>query len=97
MVLFNRLNWTVHRKQSLQMKFIPNTTRIDVRGNRLPVTLPIDNWTSVADGQLVPGLTASWYPLYQGTKSISATYQGYTDTVQVFVTRGLIRVKCRNR
>ena len=28
-----------------------NTTRIDVRGNRLSVTLPIDNWTSVSDGQ----------------------------------------------
>ncbi|DAC53108.1 MAG TPA: DNRLRE domain-containing protein, partial [Candidatus Poseidoniaceae archaeon] len=30
-----------------------NTTRIDVRGNRLAVILPIENWTSVADGQVV--------------------------------------------
>ena len=28
-----------------------NTTRIDVRGNRLPVSLPAENWTSIADGQ----------------------------------------------
>ena len=67
-----------------------NTTRIDVRGNRLSVTLPIDNWTSVSDGQLVPGLPALWYPSFQGTKSITATYQGYSGTVEVFVSRGKI-------
>ena len=67
-----------------------NTTRIDVRGNRLAVILPIENWTSVADGQVVTGLPASWVPTLQGTKSISASYQGSTETIQVFVTRGKI-------
>ena len=67
-----------------------NTTRIDVRGNRLAVILPIENWTSVADGQVIPGLPASWVPTLQGTKSISASYQGSTETIQVFVTRGKI-------
>ena len=67
-----------------------NTTRIDVRGNRLPVSLPAENWTSIADGQLQPGITAIWTPQLQGSKQITATYQGFTETVNVFVTRGLL-------
>ena len=67
-----------------------NTTRIDVRGNRLPVSLPAENWTSIADGQLQPGITAIWTPQLQGSKQITATYQGFTETVNVFVTRGLV-------
>ena len=67
-----------------------NATRIDVRGNQLQVNLPIENWTNVADGVITPGLPAAWSPNSQGTKSISATYQGLTDTVEVFVVRGVI-------
>ena len=33
-----------------------NTTRVDVRGNRLTVVLPADNWTKTSDGQLTPGV-----------------------------------------
>ena len=39
-----------------------NATRIDVRGNELPVTLPVENWTDVADGAITPGQTAVWTP-----------------------------------
>ena len=67
-----------------------NATRIDVRGNQLQVNLPIENWTNVADGVMTSGLPAAWSPSSQGTKSISATYQGLTDTVEVFVVRGVI-------
>ena len=67
-----------------------NTTRIDVRGNRLAVTLPLDNWSSLADGELSPGSTAIWHPKLQGTKTITANYEGYSDTISVFVLRGVI-------
>ena len=65
-------------------------TRIDVRGNRLDVTIPEDNWTNIADGQILPGETSVWIPKSLGTKTINATYQGYYDTVSVFVSKGLI-------
>ena len=67
-----------------------NATRIDVRGNQLPVTLPIENWTNVADGSITPGSTATWTPNSQGTKTITASYQGLSTSVEVFVVRGVI-------
>ena len=67
-----------------------DSTRVDVRGNRLAVSLPIENWTSIADGTITPGLSATWGPNSQGTKSITATYQGLSDTISVFVLRGII-------
>ncbi len=67
-----------------------NATRIDVRGNELPVTLPIENWTNVADGSITPGQIAVWNPNSQGTKTITATYQGLSASVEVFVLRGVI-------
>lgn len=67
-----------------------NTTRIDVRGNRLDVLLPAENWTSYADGDITLGNPAIWSPKLQGTKTITATYEGYTDTITVFVLRGII-------
>jgi len=39
-----------------------NTTRVDVRGNRIAVVLPAENWTKIADGQLTPGAPAIWDP-----------------------------------
>lgn len=65
-----------------------DTTRIDVKGNRLAVNLPLENWTSIADGSITPGITATWEPNLQGTKSLTATYQGVSATVDVFVLRG---------
>ena len=67
-----------------------NATRIDVRGNELPLLLSNENWTDVADGEITPGSIATWSPTKQGTKVITASYQGLTDTVQVFVLRGII-------
>ena len=67
-----------------------NATRIDVRGNELSLILPIENWTNVADGIVSPGTIATWSPNSQGTKTITASYQGLTDSVEVFVVRGVI-------
>ena len=67
-----------------------NATRIDVRGNELPLTLPIENWTNTADGVITPGQIAIWSPNSQGTKTIAASYQGLTDSIDVFVVRGVI-------
>ena len=68
-----------------------NTTRIDVRGNRLEVSLPEENWTSYADGDITLGSPAIWSPKLQGTKTITATYEGYSDTISIFVLRGTIQ------
>ena len=67
-----------------------NATRIDVNGNRLPVIIPLENWTSVADGILTPGITHTWEPTFQGTKTIIASYEGFSENVSVFVSRGSI-------
>ena len=67
-----------------------NATRTDVRGNELGVLLPTENWTDVADGLITPGNIATWSPNSQGTKTITASYQGLTDSIEVFVVRGVI-------
>jgi len=67
-----------------------DSTRIDVRGNRLAVSLAIENWTSVADGTITSGLTSTWEPTLQGSKSLTASYEGFTDTVDIFVLRGAL-------
>ena len=54
------------------------------------LSLPTENWTNVADGIVSPGMIATWSPNSQGTKTISASYQGLTDSVEVFVVRGVI-------
>ena len=68
-----------------------NATRIDINGNRLPVIIPLENWTSVADGILTPGITHTWEPTFQGTKTLIATYESFTENVSVFVSRGIIQ------
>ena len=67
-----------------------NTTRIDVRGNELPVEIEFENWTNIADGQIIAGSPAQWIPLLQGTKQIEVSYEGFTDSVSVFVSRGSV-------
>ena len=52
-----------------------NTTRIDVRGNRLPVSLPAQNWTSIADGTIQEGAPAIWSPTLRGNKVLEARYE----------------------
>ena len=45
----NLSSWKVQHTITADDKLYLNTTRIDVRGNRLSVTLPIDNWTCSTD------------------------------------------------
>ena len=65
-----------------------NTTRIDVRGNRLAVVLPQSNWTRVADGSMVIGQPAVWSPTSRGAKVIEARYDAFTTSVTVSVSEG---------
>jgi len=67
-----------------------NTTRVDVRGNRLTVVLPAQNWT-VGDGQLTAGAPAVWDPVNRGSKQINATYDGVYTTITVNVVEGEIQ------
>ena len=68
-----------------------NTTRVDVRGNRLTVLLPRDNWTRIADGQITPGAPAIWDPTGQGAKIIEARYETTFASVTITVDRGVIQ------
>ena len=68
-----------------------NTTRVDVRGNRLPVVLPGDNWTRIADGQMTPGAPAIWDPVGQGAKTLEARYETTLASVTITVDRGAIQ------
>lgn len=65
-----------------------NTTRIDVRGNRLTVVLPMDNWTNIADGQISVGAPAIWDPVYRGSKILQAKYESITAQVTITVSEG---------
>jgi len=67
-----------------------NTTRIDVRGNRLIVTLPIENWTKMADGNLTAGETATWSPVSRGSKLLQAKYESIYADVTITVAEGAI-------
>ena len=68
-----------------------NTTRVDVRGNRLPVVLPSDNWTKKADGQLTPGAPAIWDPVSRGSKELQARYESTLAEVTITVVEGQIQ------
>ena len=65
-----------------------NTTRIDVRGNRLPVSLPAQNWTSIADGTIQEGSPAIWAPTLRGNKVLEARYETILQTVEIQVSQG---------
>lgn len=67
-----------------------NTTRIDVRGNRLPVLLELDQWVTPQDSQLMPGAPAIWSPTSRGAKIIQATYETITSELTVTVREGAI-------
>ena len=66
-----------------------NTTRVDVRGNRLSVILPADNWTKTSDGQLTPGAPAIWDPVKTGSKILEARYETELTQVVIAVERGI--------
>ncbi|RJU93432.1 MAG: hypothetical protein DWC03_04900 [Candidatus Poseidoniales archaeon] len=65
-----------------------NTTRVDVRGNRLAVVLPADNWTKTSDGQLTPGAPAIWDPVKTGSKILEARYETELTQMVIDVSRG---------
>lgn len=65
-----------------------NTTRVDVRGNRLAVVLPADNWTKTSDGQLTPGAPAIWDPVKTGSKILEARYETELTQLVIEVDRG---------
>ncbi len=65
-----------------------NTTRIDVRGNRLLVVLPEDNWTRIADGSLLAGQPAVWSPTSRGAKIVEARYETFLASVSIAVSQG---------
>ena len=67
-----------------------NTTRIDIRGNRLPVLLPQENWLQIQDGQLMTGAPAMWTPQSRGAKIIEATYETITSQITITVQEGAI-------
>lgn len=71
-----------------------NTTRVDIRGNRLPVTLPAANWTTGDgcnhDGTLTAGPTAVWEPTSKGTKCLRAVYEAMETMVHISVSNGAI-------
>tara|TARA_B110000467_G_scaffold7684_1_gene6746 strand:- start:4829 stop:13990 length:9162 start_codon:yes stop_codon:yes gene_type:complete len=67
-----------------------NTTRIDVRGNRLPVFLPSQNWTKTSDGILTAGGPAIWDPISRGQKILEAKYEDQFTQVSITVEQGAI-------
>ena len=71
-----------------------NTTRVDVRGNRMVVDLPAENWT-VGSGWLTPGTEGSpaiWEPETVGAKMIRGSYNGSQTEVIIAVSHGVIRL-----
>jgi len=68
-----------------------NTTRVDVRGNRLTVVLPADNWTKTSDGQLTPGAPAIWDPVKTGAKILEARYETTLTQISIDVAKGKIQ------
>ncbi len=68
-----------------------NSTRVDVRGNRLTVVLPADNWTKTSDGQLTPGAPAIWDPVKTGSKILEARYETTLTQITVDVVKGEIQ------
>ena len=69
-----------------------NTTRIDVQGNRLPVVLPLENWTSAADGALNITLDhpVQWIPNGLGGRVITAQYETTLSSITINVTKGVM-------
>ena len=69
-----------------------NTTRIDVQGNRLPVMLPLENWTSISDGALNITLDhpVQWIPNGLGGRVLSAQYESVLSSITINVTKGVM-------
>ncbi|MDP7000739.1 MAG: DNRLRE domain-containing protein [Candidatus Poseidoniaceae archaeon] len=69
-----------------------NTTRVDIRGNRLMVDLPAENWT-VINGWLTPGSNGSpaiWEPETVGSKILRGNYGTEQTELIIAVSHGII-------
>ncbi len=64
-----------------------NTTRIDIRGNSLEVTLPANAWV-VSNGTIVEGDPVQWLPNVAATQTIDVTMEGVTTRVFISVNHG---------
>jgi len=64
-----------------------NTTRVDIRGNELPIELPANAW-EVQSGTLTNGTTAQWDPVEVGNRWIKASLESKTTTVYINVAHG---------
>ena len=69
-----------------------NTTRIDIQGNRLPVVLPLANWTSIDDGALniTVDHPVQWIPSGLGGRVITAQYETKFASITINVTKGVM-------
>ena len=67
-----------------------NTTRVDIRGNELPVELPQSAW-SVQSGLLNNGTPATWQPKEVGNRWIKGTLEGVSKTVYISVAHGAMQ------
>ncbi|RPG80975.1 MAG: hypothetical protein CBC77_000560, partial [Euryarchaeota archaeon TMED117] len=69
-----------------------NTTRIDIQGNRLPVSLPLENWTFVSDGavNITFDHPVQWIPTGLGGRVITAQYETISASITVNVTKGVM-------
>ena len=66
-----------------------NTTRVDIRGNELPIELPANAW-EIQSGTLTNGTTAQWDPAEVGNRWIKASLESKTTTVYINVAHGVI-------
>ena len=64
-----------------------NTVRIDIRGNRLNITLPTSAWV-VSNGTLFEEDPVRWSPIGAATQTIDATLEGITTRIIISVTHG---------
>ena len=69
-----------------------NTTRIDIQGNRLPVVLPLANWTSIDDGALniTVDHPVQWIPNGLGGRVITAQYETTFASITINVSKGVM-------
>ena len=69
-----------------------NTTRIDIQGNRLPVDLPLANWTSVDDGEMnvTSNQPSYWTPIGLGGRVLVAQYETISESITINVTKGVM-------
>ena len=69
---------------------ILSAIRTDVLGNSGEIVLPLSNWTVPTGSLAMDGDSVSWTPSRIGNWTIGVSDQGFSATMQVSVTQGLI-------